>query len=231
MTELPYIPPRYPSDPVSHELLVLFLDAVARVTEAFREFRDEIVAAYRAEKTHPTRQWDAWWRRWKFDGFKDYELKCQISSHLVRVMHIWSADPSEAAKLDVSCGSRTYVPAVGPPERHTAPTTMTWEPWDYQVESWDAYEAHWLAAFKAILKKQKAPFEVRLRRGLKPYNRRIRTRSNALHDFEWLAPSICKGWTDERIARAYHLPKKLGTDVVKKARYALRQHGFSTHGK
>ena len=92
---LPDLPPLNPGDPAPHELIIPFLDAVARKTEAFRELREKILPKWNPPKA-PVRAIHQWLARWRLDSFADHGLNENIQSWVFQILAWWKRDPKAA---------------------------------------------------------------------------------------------------------------------------------------
>jgi len=214
---LPYIPPVSPGDRPSPELVILFLEAVARVTPAFLQLRDRIFPECDLDHNRvPLADVDAWRQRWHFD-FENYQLREMIESWTIEVLRCWHKEPEhrEALRVDRGWWNRSPKVVTGG-ERIGA-----------QVRGWDS---------------AREPFEVwrdRLRKNIQEFSRDERNRDQVQYDsvhyqpenslaFEWLALSVCCGFSDAKIAHHYRdrkaNPRKATPAAVKKARQRLALH-------
>lgn len=105
-SRLPYVPPRSSIDPTPPELIVVFLEAVARKTTAFLELRDQILPEYgrrgwkvvekrplRFRGQHstlgqmaPLEKIKIWLERWNLSRFQDYEVNQRIESFVFQIL-------------------------------------------------------------------------------------------------------------------------------------------------
>ncbi|MFN0164983.1 MAG: hypothetical protein ACKV22_01015 [Bryobacteraceae bacterium] len=196
-----YIPPRNSDPEVSYELRILFFEAVARVTEAFRELRDEVLPSFLESPTtaHPT--FEAWLRRWHLG-----QIEWAPVWFWNNVLPTWLQTPGEAERLDVTCGwwERPTSPPVPWLFAGAAPTLIAWTHWDPEAESFDSYREKKLAAVEALLAREREINETEMAHyGERLITKRQRDGRAPEHDFEWLALRLCKGMNVVAIAAKY----------------------------
>jgi len=217
----PKKPPHYPG-PIPLELVLSFLDAVARKTDAFRELRDEILPLCASPIVAPLAMIDAWLSRWHLNSFADLELNDRIHAWVFEIIDYWRSDSRAADALRVDCGWVASKPAAPRP-----PSPVRYDPYDDRRESPAAYKKRMVTAWrKLIVEEITRGKEERQAQSLLP-PRRDRGR-DPREDFEWLALFLCRGLSDAEIAQLYKIPGRAG--MVKKARQRLYLIGFEPAG-
>ena len=204
MSELPYIPPRSPEDHIPEELAVLFLEAVARVTPAFRELREQVFPKCAPDKNHFSLDAiEAWLHDWHLD-FDDGEIAHPVHDWTIEVLRFWAAHSDAREQLAVDCGWREYLKS---PKRRMAGDTAL-PGWNPCRETYDAWQVRVLEPHR---KRREAELE---NYGATSYE------PESTLAFEWLAFSVCLRLPDGEIAKRC-LPRKVKPDTVKKARTRL----------
>jgi len=218
----PYIPPFSELDPPPHELIVLFLEAVARVTPAFQELRDSVLSHTTKRTEIHKKSVSAWIERWHLN-FENYELRERVEGWVYEVLDWWLRDPEarQNLKIDIGCWDNST--------RHRSTVLpLGLKPWNPEQECFEAYTA----AVKRLLHEQKREGEAVMERfDMRPYL--TRERDSLVVDgvkkprpkewtFEWLALRVCNGWSDAQIANRLEY-KGVKSDAVKKARRALEK--------
>ena len=213
MSELPYIPPRSPEDHIPEELVVLFLEAVARVTPAFQELREQVFPKCDPDKNDfPLDAIEVWLRHWRFDTV-DRELTHLVHDWTIEVLRFWAAHPAAREALAVDCGWW-----VKDPKRHLgndiALVLPGWNPYRETYKDWR------VRVLEPTVRKHHRDREAELEKyGATPYEP-----ENTLA-FDWLALKVCLHLSDGAIAKRC-MPPKVKRDTVKKActRLAKRLH-------
>jgi hypothetical protein len=218
LEKLPYIPP-FSADDLSQDLLVLFLEAVARVTPAFNELRDGISPNYYPRHT-PFTEIAAWAQRWHLD-FENYELRERVESWVYQVLDHWHHDSNSRKQLFVDLGWWKRPPKFKlSSDKRAEPVLMP--QWNPDREAFESYATRMRAGFEKTLQEQRRTRESELERyGMRAYGKRAAKRSPAW-DFEWLALSVCCAWSAGQIANR---PQYGGvkSDAIKKALQKLRK--------
>jgi hypothetical protein len=220
---LPYVPPFSAADPPSSELLILFFEAIARVTPAFKELRDTILPKY-SRPYAPVAEIEAWERKWHLD-FEDryFELHDKVDTWIYNVLDFWQQDVQARDSLRVDCG--WWERYKRQPERQLS--TYRAEPvliagWNPDREGFESYATRMRAGFEKILQEQMRTRESEFQKyNVRPYEKRA-TKRPPVWDFEWLALSVCCGKSAGEIANR---PQYGGvkSDAVKKALQKLRK--------
>jgi len=221
LLEVRYIPPFSDYDRPSPELVILFLEAVARVTPAFRELRDSVLPLSPQRDTPSDKGYDEmveWIRRWHL-LFENSELNEMIEPWICRVLHWWSQDPVARETLRVDCQWWERSTKLGTDKKPVQTELSQWNP---DRENFEKYARRMRSNLETFLQEQKRIAEQDLERfGQRPYRKRDRDRP-AAWDFEWLALSICRKLSDGEIAQRQEY-KGVRRESVKKARQALQQ--------
>ena len=199
---------------------MLFFEAAARVTDAFRELRDTIypLCEGRADgslKCFPELELETWRRKWHLE-FEDGELCGMVRSWIFQVLESWCRDNERREALRVDCGYWEYLdspnrPGVGGDRAFDLKTPG----WNSNRESCSAWEARVRAGFEEFIQQERRREQAKLERyGAVPFQP-----ENPLA-FEWLALSVCARLSDSRIALRYKRAK-VTRAAVKKARQRL----------
>jgi hypothetical protein len=220
--EFPFVSPRSASDRPSPDLVILFLQAVADVTDAFKELRNNLLPAWNHPR-QPVDRVDVWLKRWHLDKFRNYELTEMVYSWVFQVLEHWKAHPEAASSLRVDLG--WWNPDPGRRViSDRAPLDITVAQWNPHREHFETYAAQRRKNFEKLLQEQRRIGEAELLgHGARFYRPRQRE-----HDprvvFKWLALSICAGKSDGEIAIIYRQPKEsveTARSRIKKARMRL----------
>lgn len=213
MTRLPYVPPSSEIDPPPAVLVMLFLQAVARVTDAFKELREEILPLC-GERTLPLAKISDWLERWHLNDFPNYELNEKIDSWIHVVLYQWRHDPDGARTLRIEPVRRQWPPAK----------KVQFEFYEYDLyrESFEDWGRALREKCEGVIAAERAKWEIDQDRfGMKPYLKRDRGRPHEW-EFEWLAYSRCNLRSDQWIAnRPKYKAKQIKRSTVNKARIAL----------
>jgi hypothetical protein len=238
---LPYIPPFSRIDhgePPCSELVILFIEAVARVTDAFKELRDSILPLYARAETirdarrryplathekpqHPIDEAHAWAKRWKLE-FENNELDERVFAWAFFVLDAWHRNAESRDSLRVDCGWWDRSPKVKmSADRPGVPALLS--QWNPDREDFGPYATGMRARFEKFLQGEKRRVEQELERfDMRPYRKRERKRPPGW-DFEWVALHRCRGFSDAKIAQQKTRYPGVSREVVKKARQALER--------
>jgi hypothetical protein len=209
VSELLYIPPSSPGDPIPEELAVLFLEAVAQVTPAFQKLREQVFPKCDPDKNHfPL---DAWLEKWHLD-FDRGEFAHLVHDWTIGVLRFWAAHSDARETLAVGCDMRRYLKW---PKRHLASDTALLLPgWNPERETYKDWRVRVL---EPHVRKHRKDREAELEEcGATSYE------PKKLLAFEWLALSVCCKLSDGKIANKYS-SQKVTRDAVKQARRRLAE--------
>jgi hypothetical protein len=210
-----FVPPRNQLDPVTHEDLLLFLDAVARKTPAFRQLRDKILPLCTSPTQGPVTMIASWVNQWHLGSFKEYETNERIHAWVFEVLDSWKRDPSAAVSLRVDCGWKRG--KIGLPRPRWIRMKLPLPELDY--ESLADYRCKIVTFADQIFADEMERWNLR-------YHHRRDMGQGSNRDFEWLALAICKQMSAGEIAIVSRIGGSKGTDKVKKALQALYKQGF-----
>ncbi len=183
--------------------MILFLEAVARVTPAFQELREQLLPRCEFSRNHvPLEDLDTWFARWHLN-FSDYELHEMVESWTHDVLRDWARNAERAHELNVDCG---YWERLNNRSRRTVAERLMWT-WDPQREPFEDWDKR--------ARRMKEQQEDELRK----YDATLYRPENLL-TFEYLALSICSCESDGKIAMRYKT-RKVTREAVKKARTRL----------
>jgi hypothetical protein len=216
----PYVPPFSANDPPSSELLILFFEAVARVTPAFADLRDTILPKY-SPPYAPIAEIEAWERKWHLDFDNcDCELHGKVDTWIYNVLDFWQQDVRARDSLHVDCGWWTRLSKLKMSTDGSVSVQIS--QWNPDREGFEPYAKRMRANFEKIIQEQKRTRESEFERyGVRSYNKR-ETKRSPVWDFEWLALSVCLSWSAAKIAdRTRYGGVK--PDAVKKALQKLRK--------
>ncbi len=200
---IPYIPPRSEMDPPAPELVVLFLEAVARVTPAFQELRERALPRCDFSRNYvPLDDLRRWWARWHLD-FENCEAREMAESWTVNVLRDWAHDPAHAAGLKVDCGWWEHL--KDPRLRLISDRPiLAWNPDREPLDAWNARSEEMV---------------LRQRKRLEQYGAES-YQPETLFAFEYLALRVCCALSDVRIAEKCGA-RTVTPESVKKARTRL----------
>lgn len=207
-----YIPPRSEGDDASLEECALFVEAVARVSDAFLVLRETInppdgghfdLAAY-----------DAWRERYGFRRLP-HPLRDWVYSWGLDLLAWWKSHPEDRERLIVDAGLWAWLinpkRAVLGDERGMIDVPR----WNPAKESFDAYASKIRDAMERFLQQEQA-------RGLEKmaeYGAKFITERETGYDpgfrYEWVYLHYCQGLSDGRIALKYKGKGIGGADIRK----------------
>jgi hypothetical protein len=216
---LPHVAPFSAADPPSSDLIILFLEAVARVTPAFEELRNSILPKYSPPRAD-VEAIEAWIRKWHLD-FENHYLRQPVQSWIFSVLDYWRRDVQARKSLRVDCGWWERLPKVKMSSDKRAEPVLISQ-WNPDREGFESYATRMRNGFEKLLQEQKRTGDSELQKyDMRPYEKRA-TKCSPVWDFEWLALSVCCGKSAGEIANR---PKYRGvkSDAVKKALQKLRK--------
>ena len=215
---IPYVAPFAAMDPPPHDLIVLFLEAVARVTPAFTELRASVLPKY-SPPSAPVDEIKTWMRTWNLDfPTSGCELREQVENWVFRVLDWWRCEPEmgNAGWLE-----RSKRPDVR--RSVSSAVAVSVPPWSPAEEGFEAYATRMRAGFEKVLQEERRTRETELETyDMRPYLKR-ETKRPPVWDFEWLALSVCLGWSAGEIAKRpnYGVPRARVIKALRKLREAL----------
>jgi hypothetical protein len=213
---LPGVPPRSPLDPVPAEIIVPFLDAAARVTNAFRELRDDILPTVDASREHGLAVGE-WLHKWRLDNFADDGVNEHIRSWVSQILDWWKRDGRAAEELRVDCGYDFKLSTRGV-------RTVRINRYDGR-NSPDDYAQKIRSQCERLIHEELGAFKQDVEKfGLITIRRRNRGR-NLNERFEWLALWLCAGMSDSEIAERYRMART-ERQLIRKDRNVLFRQGF-----
>lgn len=213
----PFIEPRGEADGPAMELVILFLEGVARATTAFDEMADSILPQCRSSPRRlPVAAVRKWIVRWHLN-FEDYRIAEPVEMWVFQILKHWHSNPIAARARDVRLSQlwpdRAQGTNIG--DDSVPARLSTWNPYR---ESYTTYATRMRAKFKQFLHTQKAEGEALMDKYCtSPY--RMRSGRNGYGwsaRFEWLALYICEGYSFAKIAQLRNR-KNLSTEDVTKA--------------
>lgn len=221
MSTFPHIPPTHPLDEPPPEQLILFLEAVARVTPAFVELRDEVLPKWieRPLTRGAVDSADQWRVKWNLNKWPNDRLQGWIYD----VLDHWTSHPDAAKELAIDQGWRSIAPlGRNTITRREVVARFEIHAYDCDLESLDSYGARLHTAIDEVVAKEREKYES-LKARYTLQSRARRERGYPPHrPYEWLALHICLERSDGYIAKdKKHNPERVSRDVIKKARQRL----------
>ena len=229
----PYIPPRSPGDEPSPEEIALFLEAVARVTDAFRELRDTIKVSDEGGRFHfDMAAYDAWFARWRFDALPcqvpepAHPLKERIDSWCIDVLRRWQRHPEERERLEVHRGLWEWNSNPGNKlATDRPPRQIKMQSFNMERESFANYRARMIEGFEKVLKEENVLETERMKK-YRARTKQRRKRELAPEDsYDIFALHHCRGLSDGEIQLWYKRERRrqLRVATIKMARKRLME--------
>lgn len=215
MAQPKFVPPFSDFDGPSPELVILLFEAMARVTDAFRELRDTILPRYDPPNV-PVNDIESWVSRWHLGDFENTDLGNYARSFPFMVLDYWRRNTEARDALRVDCEWWDRRP------KQLEFVTASLSTWDLMREDFDVYAKRMRDKFEKYLQEQRRSGEGELERfGMRQFRQRERNRP-AAWDFEWVALSLCCGLSDGQIALRKEY-RGVTRESVKKARQKLKK--------
>jgi hypothetical protein len=168
------------------------------VTPAFKELRDSVFPKWQPPKSAPVEDVRACLTRWHLNDFSNNQLNERIEQWVMfNVFERWRLDPQSqlSENLGVDCGWKDRARTSF---YHPVPAALS--QWDPMQEEFGAYRERLLNNAEKYVQEQKRIGDAEMDRiGAKPYSERDGGHPPSWN-FEWLALSICMGFSPGKIA-------------------------------